>query len=243
MNTIRLLSTRRLAAGAASVLSPAPKALASTVRFQSVVPVTSSQNTLPAAAVQAELNSLGSVDHGYDDDRIDRAAEPEKRAFTYFMLGGARFLYASTARVLVTKAVSQMCISADALALAQAEFDVSKVPEGTTINVKWRGKPIFIRKRTADEIDDMAQVSIAQLRDPEIDTDRQPYPEWSVIIAICTHLGCVPIADAGEFAGGFFCPCHGSHYDVSGRIRKGPAPLNMEVPPFKFTDDTTILIG
>jgi len=201
------------------------------------------KSTVPATTVETELKSYGSVDHGWDESRIDKVKEPEKRAFTYFMLGGARFLYASTARVLVTKAVSQMCISADALALAQAEFDVGAVPEGTTINVKWRGKPIFIRHRTDAEVGDMAQVPIAQLRDPEMDSDRQPYEKWSVIIGICTHLGCVPIADAGEFTGGFFCPCHGSHYDVSGRIRKGPAPLNMEVPPFKFTDDTTILIG
>ncbi|KAL9180393.1 hypothetical protein ACHAXT_008363 [Thalassiosira profunda] len=199
--------------------------------------------TLPGLDGKAPaLNELGSVDHGFTDDRIDRVAEPERRAFTYLLLSGVRFAYASTARVLVVKFVSSMSASADVLALASAEFDVGEVGLGKTITVKWRGKPVFIRHRTPDEIAAEANVPLAALRDEETDDDRTLQPEWLVVLGICTHLGCVPISGAGEF-NGWFCPCHGSHYDVSGRIRKGPAPLNLEVPPYKFTGDAKILIG
>lgn len=188
------------------------------------------------------LHELGSVDHAYTADRIDHIAEPERRAFTYLLLSGVRFAYASTARVLVVKFVSSMSASADVLALASAEFDVSTVAPGKTITVKWRGKPVFIRHRTPAEITAEAGVSLSQLRDEETDDDRTLKPEWLVVLGICTHLGCVPISGAGDY-NGWFCPCHGSHYDVSGRIRKGPAPLNLEVPPYKFTGDAKILIG
>ncbi|GFH58560.1 hypothetical protein CTEN210_15036 [Chaetoceros tenuissimus] len=188
------------------------------------------------------LNELGSVDHAFTDDRIDKVAEPERRAFTYLMLSGVRFAYASTARVLVVKFVSSMSASADVLALASAEFDLGEIDEGKTITVKWRGKPVFIRHRTPGEIDTEAAVPMAHLRDQEADDERVHKPEWLVVLGICTHLGCVPISGAGDF-NGWFCPCHGSHYDVSGRIRKGPAPLNLEVPPYKFVDEKKILIG
>merc|ERR1712125_11230 len=108
-----------------------------------------------------ELHELGSVDHGYTDDRIDKVAEPERRAFTYLLLSGVRFAYASTARVLVVKFVSSMSASADVLALASAEFDLGEIEEGKTVTVKWRGKPVFIRHRTSQEIDDEAAVSMA----------------------------------------------------------------------------------
>lgn len=189
-----------------------------------------------------QLHELGSVDHGYTDERVDKVAEPERRAFTYLMLSTVRFAYASFARVLVVKFVASMSATADVLALASAEFDLGEIAEGTTITVKWRGKPVFIRHRTADEIATEAAVSMAHLRDQEADDDRTHKPQWLVVLGICTHLGCVPINNAGEF-NGWFCPCHGSHYDVSGRIRKGPAPLNLEIPPYKFLEDTKILIG
>jgi len=197
--------------------------------------------SLPTAKAPA-LHELGSVDHGFTDDRVDRIAEPERRAFTYLLLSGVRFAYASTARVLVVKFVSSMSASADVLALASAEFDVGGVAPGKTITVKWRGKPVFIRHRTPAEISGEANVSLAELRDEETDDDRTLKPEWLVVLGICTHLGCVPLSGAGDF-NGWFCPCHGSHYDISGRIRKGPAPLNLEVPPYKFTEETKILIG
>lgn len=191
---------------------------------------------------QQSLHELGSVDHSYTSDRIDKVAEPERRAFTYLMLSGVRFAYASTARVLVVKFVSSMSASADVLALASAEFDLGDIDPGKTITVKWRGKPVFIRHRTPAEIAVESAVPMAHLRDQEADDERVHKPEWLVVLGICTHLGCVPISGAGDF-NGWFCPCHGSHYDVSGRIRKGPAPLNLEVPPYKFTEDTKILIG
>lgn len=107
---------------------------------------------------------------------------------------------------------------------------------------KWRGKPLFVRHRTTEEIEEVAGVDVNSLRDPEADHERVQKPEWLVLIGVCTHLGCVPIANAGEF-GGYFCPCHGSHYDASGRIRKGPAPLNLEVPTYEFTSEDLMVVG
>lgn len=233
-----------------SLLSGGRNSLASTATAQfrlaspTVAAAANANNystTLPSLKAP-ELYELGSVDHGFEDDRIDRIAEPERRAFTYLLLSGVRFAYASTARVLVVKFVSSMSASADVLALASAEFDIGAVAPGKTITVKWRGKPVFIRHRTPAEISTEAAVSLSQLRDEETDDDRTLKPEWLVVLGICTHLGCVPISGAGDY-NGWFCPCHGSHYDVSGRIRKGPAPLNLEVPPYKFTEETKILIG
>lgn len=168
--------------------------------------------------------------------------EPERRAFAYLMLTTVRFAYASAARLLVVKIVASLSISASAAALATADFDLSNVEYGETITVKWRGKPIFIRRRKDDEIAEVRAVPLGHLRDPETDEDRVLNPEWIVVLAICPHLGCVPVCNAGEF-NGWFCPCHGSHYDISGRIRKGPAPLNLEVPPYKFIDEKNLLIG
>jgi len=189
-----------------------------------------------------EIHELGSVDKGYTADRIDHVAEPERRAFTYLLLSGVRFAYASVARVAIVKFVSSMSASADVLALASAEFELDNVLPGSTITVKWRGKPIFIRRRLSAEIETEEAVPMAHLRDQESDQDRVFKSEWLVVLGICTHLGCVPISNAGDY-GGWFCPCHGSHYDISGRIRKGPAPLNLEVPPYKFLSEAKILIG
>lgn len=131
--------------------------------------------------------------------------------------------------------------SADVLALASAEFDVAGIAEGTTLTVKWRGKPVFIRHRTDSEIAQEAAVNVSTLRDQQTDAERVKDPKWLVVLGVCTHLGCVPISGAGEY-GGWFCPCHGSHYDVSGRIRKGPAPLNLELPPYTL-DNGKLLVG
>ena len=113
---------------------------------------------------------------------------------------------------------------------------------GTNYTVMWQGKPCFIRHRTPEEVKQMKEVNLKELRDPQHDDDRVVKPEWLVVSAICTHLGCVPVAYKGDFRG-YFCPCHGSHYDASGRIRKGPAPLNLEVPKYKFPDEDTLIIG
>lgn len=134
--------------------------------------------------------------------------------------------------------------SADVMALASIEVDLSGVEPGQTKKVKWRGVPVFIRHRTQEEIDAARNVDISELPDPQADTDRvqKDKDQWLVMVGVCTHLGCIPIADAGEYDG-YFCPCHGSHYDTSGRIRKGPAPKNLPVPEYAFLSDTKIRIG
>ncbi len=141
--------------------------------------------------------------------------------------------------------VDQMNPAADTLALASIEVDLSAVEEGQSVKVKWRGKPVFVRHRTAAEIATAkADDGASDLKDPESDADRVTAgkEQWLVMVGVCTHLGCVPLGQQGEY-GGWFCPCHGSHYDTSGRIRKGPAPKNLEVPSYSFLSDTRVLIG
>lgn len=135
----------------------------------------------------------------------------------------------------------------DTLAMASTEVDLSPVLPGQSVTVMWRGKPVFIRHRTAEEIKEAEGVDIAELRDKETDSSRVKKAQWLVMIGICTHLGCVPTGQKptearGEY-NGWFCPCHGSHYDTSGRIRKGPAPKNLAVPPYEFVSDTLVKIG
>ena len=138
--------------------------------------------------------------------------------------------------------IDQMNPDASVKALASTEVDISNVEKGQSITVLWRGKPVFIRRRTDEEIAKARDVNIDELKHPEKDEDRAKDPEWLVMLGVCTHLGCVPLGDKGEY-GGWFCPCHGSHYDTSGRIRKGPAPTNMEVPKYEFVNNNTIKIG
>ncbi len=138
--------------------------------------------------------------------------------------------------------IDQMNPDASVKALASTEVDVSNVEKGQSITVLWRGKPVFIRRRTDEEIAKARDVNLEELKHPEKDEDRAKDPEWLVMLGVCTHLGCVPLGDKGEY-GGWFCPCHGSHYDTSGRIRKGPAPTNMEVPKYEFVNSNTIKIG
>ena len=138
--------------------------------------------------------------------------------------------------------IDQMNPDASVKALASTEVDISNVEKGQSITVLWRGKPVFIRRRTDEEIAKARDVNVDELKHPEKDEDRAKDPEWLVMLGVCTHLGCVPLGDKGEY-GGWFCPCHGSHYDTSGRIRKGPAPTNMEVPKYEFVNGDTIKIG
>ena len=138
--------------------------------------------------------------------------------------------------------IDQMNPDASVKALASTEVDISNVEKGQSITVLWRGKPVFIRRRTDEEIAKAREVNLDELKHPEKDEDRAKDPEWLVMLGVCTHLGCVPLGDKGEY-GGWFCPCHGSHYDTSGRIRKGPAPTNMEVPKYEFVNSNTIKIG
>ncbi|KAL1537466.1 quinol--cytochrome-c reductase [Salvia divinorum] len=180
----------------------------------------------------------------YDEHNHERypPGDPSKRAFAYFVLTGGRFVYASLARLLVLKFVLSMSASKDVLALASLEVDLSSIEPGTTVTVKWRGKPVFIRRRTEDDINLANSVDLASLRDPQEDAVRVKNPEWLIVIGVCTHLGCIPLPNAGDY-GGWFCPCHGSHYDISGRIRKGPAPYNLEVPTYSFMEENKLMIG
>jgi ubiquinol-cytochrome c reductase iron-sulfur subunit len=167
----------------------------------------------------------------------------DKTASTLIQAGG-RFFYATAARLLALKFILSMSAAADVLAMASLEVDLSGIEEGQTVTVKWRGKPVFIRHRTTDEIQEAEGTDITGFRDPQTDAERVVDPKYLVVIGVCTHLGCVPIAGAGDY-NGWFCPCHGTHYDVSGRIRKGPAPYNLEVPEYRFLDDdhTKAVIG
>jgi ubiquinol-cytochrome c reductase iron-sulfur subunit len=158
------------------------------------------------------------------------------------MVGSLGLLSASMAKASITNFLATMSASADVLALAKVEVGLGSIPEGKNVIVKWRGKPVFIRHRTSDEIEEAKSVDVKSLRDPETDEARTKKPEWLVMLGVCTHLGCVPIGEAGDY-GGWFCPCHGSHYDISGRIRKGPAPLNLEIPAYDFPEEGSLVIG
>ena len=176
-----------------------------------------------------------------------------RRDFIYYATAGAGAVGVGAA---VWPLINQMNPSADVLALASIRVDVSGVEEGTQITVLWQGKPVFIRRRTPEEIEEARAVAVSDLQDPiarnenlsgEVDaTDENrsldEAGEWLVQMGVCTHLGCVPLGNAGDF-GGWFCPCHGSHYDTAGRIRRGPAPQNLPVPPAAFVDDGTIELG
>merc|ERR1712054_66631 len=195
-----------------------------------------------SVARQSTSTALAPSDHSYDKP-LEKLGDPSKRAFSYLVLGGARFIYASAARLIAIKFIASMSASADVLALASTEVDLNNIDEGTSVTVKWRGKPVFVRHRTEGEINSATKVATSSLKDPQDDADRVKTPEWLVVIGVCTHLGCVPLANAGDY-NGYFCPCHGSHYDTSGRIRKGPAPLNLEIPPYELdADEGTLLIG
>ena len=143
--------------------------------------------------------------------------------------------------------IDSMNPAADVLALPTIEVDLSPVEVGQSITVVWHGKPVFIRHRTEQEIAQARDVNLEELRDPVPDEDREIKPQWLVVVGVCPHLGCIPLGQKagqprGEW-GGWFCPCHGSQFDTSGRIRKGPAPTNLVVPPYQFTEETSILIG
>lgn len=159
------------------------------------------------------------------------------------MVGSMGVISASAAKSTVTGFLETMAASADVLALAKVELELNSIPEGKNVIIKWRGKPVFVRHRTEAEIKEAREEDWKKLRDPESDESRTKKPEWLVMLGVCTHLGCVPIGESGDY-GGWFCPCHGSHYDISGRIRKGPAPLNLEVPAHDFNEaEGKLIVG
>jgi ubiquinol-cytochrome c reductase iron-sulfur subunit len=173
------------------------------------------------------------------------AESPQARRNFLYLTAGA--FGAIGAACTLWPFINSMNPAADTLALSTTEVNLKPIQAGQSITVMWRGKPVFVRHRTPEEIAKAKEVDITTLRDPQKDEDRAQKPEWLVMVGICTHLGCVPLGQQptdvkGDF-GGWFCPCHGSHYDSSGRVRKGPAPKNMEVPSYKFVSDDVILIG
>jgi ubiquinol-cytochrome c reductase iron-sulfur subunit len=164
---------------------------------------------------------------------------PSRRDFLYVAAGG---LGAVGTAGFVWPLIHQMNPSQDVLALSSIEVSLDGIEVGQSITVSWRGKPVFIRRRTEAEIAEARAVPLDVLPDPETDEARAEKAEWLIMVGVCTHLGCVPLGQQGEY-NGWFCPCHGSHYDTSGRIRKGPAPLNLEVPKYVYLDDSNVKIG
>ena len=176
----------------------------------------------------------------------DEHEEPTRRDFIYIATGAAAAVGAGG---LAWPLVAQMSAAADTLAAGSIEIDVSKISEGQQIKVLWRGKPVFVRYRTQKEIDFAEQTDVASLRDPQTDDERF-HPNFEgkinkkilVMVGVCTHFGCIPVGEAGDFEG-WYCPCHGSHYDSAGRIRKGPAPKNMVIPEYKYISHSVVKVG
>lgn len=170
---------------------------------------------------------------------VSKLEEPGRRDFLYIATGAFGALGVG---VGAWPLLDQMNPDASVKALASIEVDISTVGEGESLTVNWRGKPVFIRHRTAAEIQASVDTPLSELKDPQTDAERAEKPEWLIMVGVCTHLGCIPLGEAGEY-NGWFCPCHNSAYDTAGRIRKGPAPTNMVIPEHEFLSDTKIKIG
>ncbi|MVZ97416.1 ubiquinol-cytochrome c reductase iron-sulfur subunit [Sphingorhabdus sp. IMCC26285] len=200
-----------------------------------------------ASEASAELTETTSNASAQDSETSHSEGEGVRRR-DFIHIATVSFAGVGAAAVAIPL-VSQMSASADVLAMASIEVDVSAIQSGQAIKTSWRKQPVFIRNLTAPEIAEANKVNIGSLREPQTLAERtQPGKEnWLITMGVCTHLGCVPLgAAAGEVKGeygGYFCPCHGSHYDTAGRIRKGPAPLNLKVPEYAFLSDTVVKIG
>ena len=173
------------------------------------------------------------------DEQNSAGDDTNRRDFLYLATGAFAAIGAAN---IAWPLIHQMNPDASVKALASIEVDLAAIETGQSITVTWRGKPVFIRRRTQGEIAEARTVADTDLPDPQNDAERVQKDEWLVMVGICTHLGCVPLGQAGDF-NGWFCPCHGSHYDTSGRIRKGPAPKNLEIPSYEFVGDSRIKIG
>ena len=165
--------------------------------------------------------------------------EPSRRDFLFLATGAVAAIGAAG---VVWPLVDQMNPDASTLALASIEVDLAPIQEGQIVTVKWRGGPVFLRHRTAKEIQEAQDTPLNELKDPQTDAARVQKPQWLIVVGVCTHLGCVPLGHDGQYDG-WKCPCHGSVYDTSGRIRQGPAPLNLAVPQYSFLTDTRVKIG
>ncbi|XP_030751947.1 cytochrome b-c1 complex subunit Rieske, mitochondrial-like [Sitophilus oryzae] len=176
--------------------------------------------------------------HSVADPKSDSAESIDGRRLMTYMLTGMLWtglMYGTKAEII--RYVEFMAPSAEVLALARIEIDLSQIAEDKHMTYKWRGKPLFVWHRTEESIKQVRSIPLSILRDPQEDAARVKDPKWLVVIGVCTHLGCVPISHQGDF-GGYYCPCHGSHFDISGRARKGPAPTNLEVPEYTIVGDT-----
>lgn len=173
------------------------------------------------------------------DEHNSAGDETNRRDFLYLATGAFAAIGAAN---IAWPLIHRINPDASVKALASIEVDLAAIETGQSITVTWRGKPVFIRRRTEGEIAEARSVAETDMPDPQNDIDRVQKDEWLVMVGICTHLGCVPLGQAGDF-NGWFCPCHGSHYDTSGRIRKGPAPKNLEIPSYEFVGDSRIKIG
>jgi len=199
------------------------------------------QGSQPATASQRRrANIAGRLGvEGEPRVRDETLARPARRDILFVATGAMATVAVGAA---VWPLIQQMNPDASTRALASTDVDLSGIAPGQIVTVKWRGKPVFIRHRTPAEITAAEKTPLTVLPDPQPDSARVKKPEWLVVVGVCTHLGCIPLGHEGEF-GGWFCPCHGSTYDVSGRIRSGPAPANLEVPEYSFLSDTKIKIG
>jgi ubiquinol-cytochrome c reductase iron-sulfur subunit len=171
----------------------------------------------------------------------EQAVQPTRRDFLYVATGAVGAVGVAAA---VWPLIDQMNPDRSVLALSSIEFDVATVAEGESVTIKWRGLPVFVRHRTAAEIEEARATPLSDLKDPETDSQRvkEGHEAFLIMIANCTHLGCIPVGESGEYDG-WFCPCHGSQFDTAGRIRKGPAPKNLVLPPYEFISDTVVRIG
>jgi ubiquinol-cytochrome c reductase iron-sulfur subunit len=182
------------------------------------------------------------TDSENSNDKQKYCPDEARREFLYLTTAGFGIVGAAS---VLSPLIQQMQPDKSVLALSSTEVDLSTIPVGETKTVKWRGKPVFVKHRTPEQIAEMKQVNLAELPDPQDDSARVKAgnEDWLVVVGSCTHLGCVPSSNMGEFEGGWYCPCHGSHYDAAGRVRKGPAPTNLVVPNYEFIDKNKIIIG
>lgn len=244
MLTRGMLSTQHTAKSLTRCMSLLPKTSSKSGELDAYAGLTGSVSHQYVPG-EHELGVFDSHDHHMEHAVIDPATneDPTHGRFTHYAaMGMSRFMYATMARTTVTKFLGLMSPTAATMALASVEVDISNIPLGTALTVQWRGKPVFIRHRTDAEINAAQKDDAAELKDPETDGDRCKNPRYVIVVGICTHLGCIPVNGQGSY-GGWFCPCHGSHYDLSGRIRKGPAPLNLEVPEYSFLSDSLVKLG
>lgn len=238
------LSKGELASGAQLIRTdvwhdPKEPAITSIAKF-------SPENFRPVGWAENAPMPTTCVPEGVLDYRSNRLpiGHADRRPWIYFLSAATGFVMTSLIRVVACKLVHTLWPAKDVFAAGIVEVDIRQIQVGQNFVCKWRNKPVFIRRRTPEMIASCKKDDclVASMRDPETDADRCKKPEWMIAIGVCTHLGCIPQPDAGNW-GGYFCPCHGSHYDHCGRIRQGPAPKNLEVPPYKFLDEGTVKLG